>query len=128
MIFGCDNYRQFAAIRDAEPPHVSLHVFGDVDCASAQDFIAAIDEAADLYTGSSLTINLSDCRYFASSGLSALIHARERLGSRLTIRVRPHSQILRVLHLVRFQDLFHVVTELRADTGSPSHDLCLRLA
>lgn len=106
-----DRYTQFAIVRDVQPRLVTLHVFGDVDMATVGELSDAIDEIAS--DGDALLINLSKCRYFDSSGLAALIQARKILGARLTILVDPKSQIFRVMHLVGFEKLFNVVTELQ---------------
>jgi anti-sigma B factor antagonist len=110
-VFGHDSYKQFAIVRDMEPRRVTLHVFGDVDMSTVGELNEAIDEiTADV---KSLLIDLSKCRYFDSSGLAAAVRARKALGGRLTILVDPRSQIYRVMHLVGFEKLFNVVTELQ---------------
>jgi anti-anti-sigma factor len=110
-MFGHDSYKQFAVVRDVEPRRVSLHVFGDVDMSTVGELSEAIGEIAT--GGDSLLVNLSKCRYFDSSGLAALLQAREVLGARLTILVDSKSQIFRVMRLVGFEKLFNVVTELQ---------------
>jgi anti-anti-sigma factor len=110
-MFGHNSYKQFAIVRDVEPRRVTLHVFGDVDMSTVGELNEAIDEIAT--EGDSLLINLLKCRYFDSSGLAALLQARKVLGARLTILVDPKSQISRVMHLVGFDTLFNVVTELQ---------------
>jgi anti-anti-sigma factor len=111
-MFDHDRYRQFAIVRDVEPLSVVLHVFGDVDLSTVGEFSEAIDQIA-VDGGDPLLINLSKCRYFDSSGLAALIHARKVLGARLTLLVDPKSQIYRVMQIVEFEKLFNVVTELQ---------------
>jgi anti-anti-sigma factor len=113
-MFSHDRYKQFAIVRDAEPRRVTLHVFGDVDMSTVGELSDAIKEIAT--DGDSLLINLSKCRYFDSSGLRALVEARKTLGARLSILVDPKSQIFRVMHIVEFDKLFKIVTELQ-----PSH-------
>jgi anti-anti-sigma factor len=108
-VFGEDNYKQFATVREVEPRRVMLHVFGDVDISSAVELIEAIDEAANFESDSLLISNLSKCRYFDSSGLAALIHARKLLGSRITVLVKARSPVLRVMQIVGFDCLFNVV-------------------
>jgi anti-anti-sigma factor len=110
-MFGHDSYKQFAVVREVEPRSVVLHVFGDVDLSTVGELREAIQEIA--VDGDSVLINLSKCRYFDSSGLAALIQARKLMGVRLTILVDPKSQIFRVMSIVGFDKLFHVVTELR---------------
>lgn len=110
-MFDHDRYRQFAIVQDIEPLNVVLHVFGDVDMSTVGELTQAIDQIA--LDGDPLLINLSKCRYFDSSGLAALIHARKVLGARLTILVDPKSQIYRVMQIVEFDKLFTVVTELQ---------------
>jgi len=109
-MFSDDNYRQFATVREDGPCGVVLHVFGDVDLSTAGDLEDAIDEIA--MGGDSLLVDLSRCRYLDSSGLTALLHARALLGTRLTILVNSKSQIRRVMQLVGFDEIFNVVTEL----------------
>jgi ABC-type transporter Mla MlaB component len=83
--------------------------------------VGELSEAiAEIVTdGDSLLINLSKCRYFDSSGLAALVRARKVLGAQLTILVDPKSQICRIMHLVGFDTLSNVVTELH----TPPRDL-----
>jgi anti-anti-sigma factor len=110
-MFNHDSYKQFAIVRDVEPRCVVIHVFGDVDMSTVGELREAIDDVS--MEGYRLLINLSKCRYFDSSGLAALIQARNVLGARLTILVDPKSQVSRVMHLVGLDQIFNVVTELQ---------------
>lgn len=110
-----DEYSQFAAVRESNPDGQVLHVFGDVDVLTAQQFEDAILEAAaeQAVSGGSVTVNFTRCRYLDSSGLAVLVRARRRLGSHLSILVTPRTMISRVLHITSLDRVFNVVTELR---------------
>jgi anti-anti-sigma factor len=112
-MFGHDDYKQFATVREIEPRRVVLHVFGDVDLSTAAELKQAIDEIALMDGDSLLLIDLLKCRYFDSSGLKTLIHARKLFGTRLTVLAKSKSQILRVMQIVGFDKVFDIVTELR---------------
>jgi len=115
-MFDYDLYQQFATVREAVPRGEILHVFGDVDLATVGNLNEAIDEA--VMDGGGLLINLTKCRYFDSSGLAALIRARKRLGTRLTVLVQPQSQILRIVRVAGLNEILNVVTELHAHVES----------
>ena len=105
-----DSYQQFATVREALPHGQVLHVFGDVDLSTVKQLDRAIDDAAA--GGERLFLNLAKCRYFDSSGLAALVRARERVGPRLTVLVKPKTGVYRTLQVVGFDKVFNVVTEL----------------
>jgi anti-anti-sigma factor len=106
-----DSYQQFATVREVGPRGQVLHIFGDVDLTTVDQLNKAIDEAA--VEDATLLINLSKCRYFDSSGLAALVRARERLGTQLTVLVKPNTGVYRTLRVVGFDKIFNVVTELQ---------------
>ena len=106
-----DTYQQFAAVRESVARGDVLHVFGDVDLSTVAQLDEAIEDTRS--DGKALQINLAKCRYFDSSGLAALVRARERFGARLTVLVRPNTGIYRTLQIVGFDKVFNVVTELQ---------------
>ena len=106
-----DTYQQFATVREHRACDEVLHVFGDVDLSTVAELDKAIDDARS--DGETLQINLAKCRYFDSSGLAALVRARERFGTRLTVIVRPNTGIYRTLKVVGFDKVFNIITELQ---------------
>jgi anti-anti-sigma factor len=108
-----DSYQQFAAVREWQACGEVLHVFGDVDLST----VAQLDKAIEDASSDTLQINLAKCRYFDSSGLAALVRARNRFGSRLTVFVRPNTGVYRTLRIVGFDKMFNLVTELQTSCG-----------
>ena len=106
-------YEQFATVRECDPQGDILHVFGDVDLSTASELNRSIDEA--LAECATLKIDLTECRYFDSSGLATLARARQHLGSALTVVVRPHTGVYRTLRVVGFDKIFNLVTQLQPD-------------
>ena len=120
-----DTYQQFATVRETLPRGQVLHVFGDVDLSTVKELDQAIEDATA--TGNRLLLNLAKCHYFDSSGLAALLRARERFGSQLTVLVKPKTGVYRTLQVVGFDKIFNLVTEL--DTCcEPDEDPALRRA
>jgi anti-anti-sigma factor len=99
--------RQFSTMREATVHGEVLHVFGDVDFLCTEAFDAAVIDAGSVDGG--LTIDFTTCRYIDSAGLSVLIRARGRLGSRLRLRVTEGSIVLRVLRIAQLDRVFQIV-------------------
>jgi len=81
MVSPSADYKQFASIREPGPQGEVLHIFGDVDCLSAEEFAVAIEEA--ITVDEMLIVNLTRCRYMDTTGLSTLVRAKKRFGSSL---------------------------------------------
>jgi anti-sigma B factor antagonist len=80
---------------------------GELDLASAPDLEREL-KAAEGTNPSRVTIDLSGLGFMDSTGLQALLRARERAGSatyELTLRRGPH-QVQRVFELTRTIDAF----------------------
>jgi anti-anti-sigma factor len=92
-----DSYRQFATVLEVVDNGHMLHVFGDADLCEAEDFAAAIDQAAA--DGDPVLVNLTKCRYIDSSGLSVLIRASKRYGTQLRLLIAEDSIIARIVRL-----------------------------
>jgi anti-anti-sigma factor len=91
--------------RDGDVVTIVLH--GELDLASAPDLERELKEA-EASSPNRVTIDLSGLGFMDSTGLQALLRARERAGSssyELTLRRGPH-QVQRVFELTRTVDAF----------------------
>ena len=110
-----DTYSPFATVHEVGPHGNLLHVFGDLDLISASALETAITAiAAD---DESLIVNLVDCRYLDTSGLTVLVRCRKRLGARLRLLVAAGSAPLRVLQITGLERVFGVVTTLETSAA-----------
>ena len=71
MVSPSADYKQFASIREPGPQGEVLHIFGDVDCLSAEEFAVAIEEA--ITVDEMLIVNLTRCRYMDTTGLNGVL-------------------------------------------------------
>jgi anti-anti-sigma factor len=94
-------------VRDAA--HV-VNVFSEVDISTAPEFEAEVARA----DAERVVIELSDCRYMDTSGISVLTRAYRRLGGRLRIVVAPNSNVERVLRLLHLHSLLRIGTSLES--------------
>ncbi len=96
---------------------------GEIDSHTVHAFHEVLVEAASL--ASHLVIDLADVTFVDSSGLGALIHARngarERGGS--VSLVSPPPMVRRLLGSTRLHDVFHIYDSLAEAINAPSADL-----
>jgi anti-anti-sigma factor len=86
---------------------LSLVLSGELDLASAPDLEREL-AAGEATSPSRITIDLSDLGFMDSTGLQALLRARERAaatGYALSLRRGPH-QVQRVFELTKTVDAF----------------------
>lgn len=85
-----------------------LRVLGDVDLAGGKELDRALTEAAAASAG--VLVNLADCSFLDSSGLSALIRfAREGSGgARVAVYCLPVGTVRQVFSLTRLHTLLDV--------------------
>lgn len=100
-------------------------VVGELDQATVPELRIALDAAIDSGTGS-LLVDLSDCAFIDSSGLGALVAARERLiatdGRRFGI-CGPDEQVRRLLEITGLDKAMGLVaTRREALEGLRSQD------
>jgi anti-sigma B factor antagonist len=91
--------------RDGDVVLIVLH--GELDLASAPELEREL-RGAEASSPSRVTIDLSGLGFMDSTGLQALLRARERAGAgsfELTLRRGPH-QVQRVFELTRTVDAF----------------------
>ena len=91
--------------RDGDAVLIVLH--GELDLASAPELERELREA-EASSPSRVTIDLTGLGFMDSTGLQALLRARERAGSsshELKLRPGPH-QVQRVFELTRTVDAF----------------------
>jgi anti-anti-sigma factor len=115
MVSPSADYKQFASIREPGPQGEVLHIFGDVDCLSAEEFAVAIEEA--ITVDEMLIVNLTRCRYMDTTGLSTLVRAKKRFGSSLMVLVKANTLIERLFRMTGLDGVLPVVTELQPREG-----------
>jgi anti-sigma B factor antagonist len=106
------SYQQFAAIEEFGPGGHVLRVFGDVDFPNAPAFEAAVREVSAAVRDV-LTIDLTECRYFDSSGITVLVRAHKTLGHRMRLLVLRDSIVFRIMQIANLDRLFTVVSALQ---------------
>ena len=87
-----------------------LVVSGDVDLATAHEFVAAADACLASGAGGPLLLDLSDVTFIDSTGISALLEIRRAATNAGTdvVVVRQSAVVDRVLALAGITDLFEV--------------------
>jgi anti-sigma B factor antagonist len=107
-------YQQFATVLEEIGDKWVVHVLGDIDLSSALELEAAIDQAATF--GAPVVVDLRECRYMDSTGLTALVRAVKRYG-RVEAVVTEHSPISRIVQITGFQKVLPIVFESDAVPG-----------
>jgi anti-sigma B factor antagonist len=79
-----------------------IRVAGEIDLSSAPTFRAELDAAITASHGP-LILDLGDVSFMDSTGVEALVRARERAGERLRLRT-VHRSVHRVLELTSLLD------------------------
>ena len=96
---------EFAIRADREGPVATVAVKGELDVATAPDLIAAV---AALEAGyEELVIDLSECSFFASSGISVVLDENARgasEGFRLVV-VKAPPEVQRIFDLTGLEDI-----------------------
>ena len=96
---------EFALHSDREGPIATVAVKGELDVATAPDLIAAILALEPGYE--ELVIDLSECSFFASSGISVLLDENARAtseGFRLVV-VKAPPEVQRIFDLTSLDEM-----------------------
>lgn len=96
---------EFAIHADREGPVATVAIKGELDVATAPDLIAAISALAPGYE--ELVIDLSECSFFASSGISVLLDENARAtaeGFQLVV-VRALPEVQRIFDLTSLDEM-----------------------
>ena len=105
---------KLVAVRESVDGGEILHIFDEVDIATAADFGR---EVAALPASGRVVIDLLGCRYLDSSALAVLIRAQKAFGTRLAVVVPPRGQIERVLRVTRLNEYLPIVDSLERAFG-----------
>jgi len=91
----------------------TLRLSGEIDLQAARELGQALNELVGT-AGGAATIDLSDVTFIDSTGLGALVRARERLRrqSRTLILVCPPGPVRQVFELTRLLGTFVVVPDV----------------
>lgn len=76
-----------------------IEVRDDLDMLSSPALEASIILADESAESGRIIVSLAECPYCDSTGLSVLIRAKKRLGSRLAIVVTPGGHLTRLLEV-----------------------------
>jgi anti-anti-sigma factor len=101
-----DVYQQFAAVREDGDDTVVVHVFGEVDIACASEFERTLDEAGA--SGVPIVVDLEECRYMDSTGLTALVRAVKRYGPHIEVAVAERSVIARLMQITGMEKILPI--------------------
>jgi len=96
---------EFAIHADREGPVATVAVKGELDVATAPDLVAALTALEPGYE--ELVIDLSECSFFASSGISVLLDENARAtaeGFRLVV-VKAPPQVQRIFDLTSLDEM-----------------------
>lgn len=91
----------------------SMRVAGEVDLATAHHCHGVLDDLSTQASIHHLIVDLSDCTFIDSTGLSLLVAAQRQVTSPLAI-VAPHGQVRRTLSVAGLDAVF-VVHRTRAE-------------
>jgi len=89
----------------------AVQVYGELDQATVPQLTRALDSVIDEGTGA-LLVDLTDCSFIDSSGLAALVTARERVIADDTRQFGlccPDSQVRRLLEVTGLDEAMGVV-------------------
>ena len=87
-----------------------FHVVHDLDLFNAPTLgekLTKIDENA-----APVIVNLLDCKYVESAGVTVLLQSRKRLGDRLRVVVRGGSNVERVLRITKLDSVVPLISSL----------------
>ena len=86
-------------------------ISGDLDMAAADGLVNAIVRAAQDAQSTAVVLDLTDCHYLDSAGVSAIFLTHEHLNSRqvlLTLVSPASSPVSRLLKIVQLEELVAV--------------------
>jgi len=96
---------------------VVIRVRGDIDVTTAPGLVEAIGKTADHAPDRRVVVHLGACDYFDSSGISALLRCKKRLGGRLGVVAPSGSSVHRVLEMVGLVEALLVADTLDSAVG-----------
>ncbi|MEO8687118.1 MAG: STAS domain-containing protein [Solirubrobacteraceae bacterium] len=96
---------EFAIRTDRNGPLATIAIKGELDVATAPDLIAAIAALEPGYA--ELVIDLSECSFFASSGISVLLdeNARSKTDGFRLVVVKARPEVQRIFDLTSLDDM-----------------------
>jgi len=96
---------------------VVIRVRGDIDVTTAPGLAEVIGKTAEEAPDRRVVVHLGACSYFDSSGISALLRCKKRLGGRLGVVAPGGSNVRRVLEMVGLIDALLVTDTLDSAVG-----------
>jgi anti-anti-sigma factor len=84
-----------------------IHVYGELDLASASEFEAAIAVTAE--PGQKVRIDLEPCNYLDSTVLAVLIRAYKNYANRLSIVLPATGAVARIFEMTSLADVLPTV-------------------
>jgi anti-sigma B factor antagonist len=83
---------------------VTISLAGELDLASSPKLERIIRDAEETEIGA-IVVDLAECEFIDSTGLSVLLAAKKRNDSRLTVTPSNHDAVTRLLSLTETTDL-----------------------
>jgi anti-sigma B factor antagonist len=107
-----------AATEQLDDGRPVVSVMGEVDLATASAFAQTLLGVAEERKGE-VIVDLTDCSFFDSTGLSALLAARERLerSNRSLALVLGNPTVRKVFQITGFDERFEIYPSLGAAAG-----------
>lgn len=91
-----------AVVRDVVNGVDVVHVFGDLDIASASELE---NELGNYAPPATVVVDLTECSFIDTTGITVLLRGFKQLDSRLRLVVAPKGHVARVLKITRIADL-----------------------
>jgi anti-sigma B factor antagonist len=103
--------RPFSVLHHADDVNHVLTVIGDIDIFTTPDFITALDEALGAQR---VIVDLTECRYIDSTGISALFRWQQKSKGRIRLVIGPQEMIRRILQVTRVDKLIDIFPSVDA--------------
>ena len=104
-----DTPNAFTVEHHAEATHYVLRVIGDIDIFTTPDFTTALEQAIG---SPRVVIDLSECRYIDSTGISALLRFQEQSRGKCRLVLGAQDMIRRILQVARVDKFITVYPSL----------------
>lgn len=88
-----------------------LAVSGDIDIFTTPEFVTALEEAVG---AERVIVDLSDCRYIDSTGISALFRWQQKTEGKIRLVVGEQDIIRRIFQVTRVDQFIEIFPSLAA--------------
>ncbi|MGH7716780.1 MAG: STAS domain-containing protein [Vulcanimicrobiaceae bacterium] len=95
----------FTVEHRSEPAYHVLKVIGDIDIFTTPNFTSALEKA---FGSPRIVIDLSECRYIDSTGISALYRWQQQNKGKMRLVLGTQDMIRRILNVARVDKFIQV--------------------